>query len=44
MQEKTRIFSEMTHLNVGFFASLAQARDWAQGPSSVVVNAVAQQP
>ena len=33
MQEKTRIFSEMTQLEVGFFASLAQARNWAQGPS-----------
>jgi hypothetical protein len=34
MQEKTRIFSALTGLPVGFFPSLAQARVWATGSAA----------
>jgi hypothetical protein len=42
MQEKTRAFSELTRLEVGFFASLAQARDWAQGSAAPPLAPIAQ--
>jgi hypothetical protein len=33
MEEKTRTFSALTGLDVGFFPSLQQARAWAAGPT-----------
>jgi hypothetical protein len=41
MQAMTRAFSEMTRLEVGFFASVVLARDWAQGSTTPLVATIA---